>query len=344
MQHRITEKGWLLKKDGSLSRKGYSVKPLLKYNPKSVKLYPLRFLNRMRIKEWDYYGVTTDKNFLAVCVANIGYIGLVFAYLIDFETGEIIEKILPTPLGAGCNLPESSTEGDVTFKGLGVSLEFKRFPERRDINLYWKRFHKGDNLKVQLSLSQPYDMESMIIATPISKNRFYYNQKVNCMTTAGEIHLGNNSYFLTKDSAMATLDWGRGVWEYSTFWNWASASGFLENGQTIGLNLGQGFGDLSRATENCFYINGKMVKLGKLALSYDAKDYMKPWRFSTDDGYLDLVFRPFVEKVSKTNLLLAKMEGHQMFGNYSGQLKTPEGDSYNIVNLVGWAEEHKSRW
>jgi hypothetical protein len=36
---------------------------------------------------------------------------------------------------------------------------------------------------------------------------------------------------------------GTRVWEYRSFWNWASASGYLPDGSTLGLNLGKGFGD-----------------------------------------------------------------------------------------------------
>lgn len=62
---------------------------------------------------------------------------------------------------------------------------------------------------------------------------------------------------LRPDQTLGSPDWGRGVWEYSSFWNWASASGFLPDGRRVGLNLGCGFGDLSAATENCLVLEGR---------------------------------------------------------------------------------------
>jgi hypothetical protein len=76
------------------------------------------------------------------------------------------------------------------------------------------------------------------------------------------------------------LDWGRGVWQYRSFWNWASASGFQPDGSTIGLNLGCGFGDLSAATENCFILDGKVHKLEQVTFGYDSKNYLLPWKFT----------------------------------------------------------------
>ena len=42
-------------------------------------------------------------------------------------------------------------------------------------------------------------------------------------------------------SSNAGIDWGRGIWNYHTFWIWASAMGFDQNGKRIGINLGGGF-------------------------------------------------------------------------------------------------------
>lgn len=344
MQNRIVNPGKLLDESGGLIQKGYSTRHLLDYNPQTIGLYRRPWQNRMRLKEWDYYGITAENFFFSACVADIGYMGLIFAYFVDFETGEILENILPTPLGYGCSLPKSSKSGDIRIENFGVKLEFLRRPGRRILRLYWKRFHGGVPLMADLELEQPEEMDSIVMATPIAEKRFYYNQKINCMPTAGELRVGGKVHRLDADRNMACLDWGRGVWDYSTFWNWASASGRLADGRSFGLNLGCGFGDLSYASENCIFLEGRMTKLGALDLDYDRNDYRRPWHMRTDDERLELLFEPFVEKVSKTNLLLAKMEGHQMFGRYSGRVLTKDDEELEIDGLIGWAEEHVSKW
>ena len=108
----------------------------------------------------------------------------------------------------------------------------------------------------------------MTIVIPIGQKRFYYNRKINCMPAAGYIQYGDWHEELAPDRCLGSLDWGRGVWEYRSFWNWASASGFLPDGRRIGLNLGCGFGDLSRATENCLILDGRIHKLGQVRFDY----------------------------------------------------------------------------
>jgi hypothetical protein len=344
MQNEITSRDRLLNSDGSLKHKGYSRRFLLEYNPDDVRVLPGRRLNRYRLKEWDYYAVTTKTHFFAISVADVGYIGLVFAHLLDFQTKEFKEKMIVTPFGSGCRLPQSSEPGDVHFEKGGVKVNFSRLPGRRNIAVEWPGFAGDTNLVANFICDQPDSQESIVMATPIGERHFYYNHKINCMPAAGEIALGDFSLELTRKDALASMDWGRGAWKYNTFWNWASASGFLPDGRTVGLNLGVGFGDLSNATENCFYIDGKMTKLEAMDFLYIPGEYMKPWRFKTTEGKLDLVFTPFYERVTNVNLLVLTNVVHQMFGKYTGWLETETGERIEVKNLIGWAEECRARW
>ncbi len=134
------------------------------------------------------------------------------------------------------------------------------------------------------------------------------------------------------------------MWAYRSFWNWASASGYLPDGRTVGLNLGTGFGDTSRATENALILDNRIHKLGQVTFDYTSGDFMRPWRFTDDVGRLDLTFAPFKERVAATNLGIIASEVHQIFGRYSGTLVTDDGEKIAIRDLIGFAEEHHARW
>ena len=164
------------------------------------------------------------------------------------------------------------------------------------------------------------------------------------MPASGWVRYGGEEFKLSPETCLGQLDWGRGVWAYSSFWLWASASGTLPDGRTIGLNMGYGFGDTSAASENAFILDGVVHKLGRLKFEYDPEHFMKPWRMKDEDGRLDLVFTPFYERVAKTDLKILNSEVHQMFGRYRGTLVTDDGNSFIIEDLVGFAEEHNAKW
>jgi hypothetical protein len=160
----------------------------------------------------------------------------------------------------------------------------------------------------------------------------------------GTIQYGDRIETLDPATSIGSLDWGRGVWEYQSYWNWASSSGFLPDGRTIGLNLGCGFGDLSKAGENALIISNRIHKLEQVKFDYNPGDYMKPWKFSDNEDRLDLTFTPFKERIAQTKLGIIDSEVHQMFGRYNGKAIADDGEAIYIANLNGFAEEHHARW
>lgn len=345
-QNRINEKGPLLNPEGSLSLAGWSPQPLLDCNLENVRSEGTpRFWQPMRVKRWDYYAITTPTHFFSFTVSDVGYLASIFAYVIEFASNDYQEQTLTLPFYRGVQLPRNSTEGKSLFDNGKVRLEFDALPSERRIKVDWQDFRDGKPLKTEAVFMVPASHESMTISIPINGNRFYYNRKINCMPARGWVEYQGNKFDLDPKTCLGNLDWGRGIWEYDSFWVWASASGFLaDKKSTIGLNLGFGFGDTSAATENCFILDGKVHKLGEVAFTYDSNNFKSPWTMKADDGRLDLVFTPFFERVAKTDLKILASEVHQMFGKYNGMLITDQGKKIKVNDLIGWAEEHKAKW
>lgn len=346
MQKEITQTGPLLDANGKLAQIGWSRLPLLDCNLERTTFFPhfLHPVQFLRIKRWDYYAVFTPQRFFSATIADLGYAGNIFIYTLDFDTHALHEEGLVIPLSKGILLPRNSTEGRSNFEGKHVHLEFKVTADARKLIVSWPKFDHGKGIQADLTLHVPRNHESMNIVIPIKGNRFYYNCKTNCLPAEGTLQYGDVREDLLPDESIASLDWGRGVWEYSSFWKWASASGFLADGRTVGLNLGCGFGDISAATENCLILAGRVHKLDQVKFDYDPQNYSKPWKFSDNEGRLSLDFIPFKERVARTNLGIINSEVHQMFGRYSGQVTADFGEVVQIDGLVGFAEEHQARW
>ncbi len=343
-QTELTQRSPLLAADGQLTQVGWSRQPLLDCNLENARFYALRFLQHFRIKRWDYYGVTTPDRFFSATLADLGYAGQVFIYLIDFATGAYHEATLTVPFSQGIVLPRNSTEGNSTFDNGQVRLAFRHEAEARHISGVWPQF-AGTDLAADFMLRLPVNHESMTIVIPMNDpRRFYYNRKINCLPAEGYLTWGEERSAFKPDSSLGNLDWGRGVWDYRSFWVWASASGCLPDGRTVGLNLGFGFGDTSKATENALILDGRIHKLAQVDFQYSSQNFKQPWKMSAPDGRLQLEFSPFVERVAKTNLLLIASEVHQLFGRYRGTVTADDGEVIQLDGLIGWAEEHHARW
>lgn len=333
----------LLDAQGILTSTGWSREPVLECNLEDSHFYGLRFMQWSRIKVWDYYAITTPTHFFSFTISNIGYLGMVFAYVIEFASGKYKEQTLSIPFAAGVELPRSSEQGACVYKKGNLRLEFKTAAGKRHLSVRWPGF-SGSELNAEVDLVELPAHESMNIVIPIRGKRFYYNRKINCMPASGWVEFEGTRFEITPETCLGNLDWGRGVWEYNSFWVWASASGFLEDRRKIGLNLGYGFGDTSAATENCFILEGKIHKLGQVDFSYNNLDFKAPWTMVSPDRRLNLVFTPFFERVAKTDAVVLKSEVHQMFGKYNGSLISDAGEKIEVKDLVGWAEEHNAKW
>ena len=344
MQTELTQPGPLLTPDGRLDQIGWSRRPLLDCNLESARFYALRPLQRFRIKRWDYYAVFSPRRFFSATIADLGYAGNLFVYTMDFKTGDLHEEGVVVPFGKGIELPRNSDVGDSRFEDHRLKLTFSLHPDRRHLSVAWPAFHDGRGIEAEIDLQALPSYESMTITIPIGEKRFYYNRKINCLPAAGYVRYGDLTEPLDPANCLGSLDWGRGVWDYRSFWNWASASGFLPDGRTIGLNLGRGFGDLSKAGESAVVLDNRIHKLEQVAFDYVSGAYMQPWTFADQEGRLRLRFTPFRERVATTKLGIIDSEVHQMFGRYSGTVITDEGETLEIRDLIGFAEEHRARW
>ena len=189
MEHRIIEKSPLLGADGRLIQKGYAYGPLLDYNPEALKISRLPFINRLRLKEWDYYGLWSGQRFFSITISHIGYAGLIFAYVIDFKNGRIIEKGHITPLGKGIELPRNSLAGDAVFEYDGLRVAFYRRADGRCIELNWPRFMDNETLSAELFCTHETGRDSIVMSTPMDDGCFYYNEKIPAMPVAGRVSL-----------------------------------------------------------------------------------------------------------------------------------------------------------
>lgn len=71
-QHELTTPSSLLTAAGRPTQLGWARQPLLDCNLEAARFYPapLRPLQRLRIKRWDYYGVTSPERFVSITLAG----------------------------------------------------------------------------------------------------------------------------------------------------------------------------------------------------------------------------------------------------------------------------------
>jgi len=343
MQYEIKEAIPLLDEKGDLTRAGYAKKLFPVYKRSDVKA------SKLRLKEWDYYYVGNDDFGIALTIADNGYMGLDSISFLSFKDSpwEITKSPMRIMTLGKTGLPETSVEGKSFISGKGYELDFEVGGGKRVLKAHMDDFMGKDAIDINVTLLDEPE-ESIVICTPFEKGKhFYYNQKINCMRAKGTVKIGHETYEFEPDSSFGVLDWGRGVWTYHNTWYWGSASGLVD-GEDFGFNIGYGFGDTSAASENMLFYKGKAHKLSQVVFEIPMKDgkedYLKPWKFSSDDGRFEMDFIPIINRASCTDFKILKSDQNQVFGRFSGNVVLDDGSVLGIKDLLGFAEKVENKW
>ncbi len=247
---------------GHITKEGYAKKPYWKYDRNKINA------SKLRIKEWDYYALLSQKSGfgLAFTISDMGYMGFTSILLLDFNNKfyKPVDSLFLFPLG-NLNLSPSSDIGLINYKDKKMEISVETKGTERIINFsspILEDYYNNKGIEGKLILRSLKEDDSISIATSWEERRtaFYYNQKINCMKVEGSFKIGNKTYDFDPDFDTAVLDWGRGVWTYKNRWFWSSLSSYIA-GKRFGWNLGYGFSDRSSATENALFYDGGLYKL-----------------------------------------------------------------------------------
>ncbi len=342
MQNQIIEKGPLLNSDGALTNPGWAKELLLEYRRSAIRA------SGYRIKEWDYYCIINyeSKKGIALTIADNSYMGLLSVSYLDLNKPMEITRTNMKGFTFGkYHLPETSKTGNVSINQGDIFMQFAVEGSKKILRVDYKNFSHGKTLKGEIILNKPLDLDSMVIATPFKEDKraFYYNQKINCMGAEGTVYFGDDKLKFNNNNSFGVLDWGRGVWTYSNAWYWGSGSGLAE-GVPFGFNIGYGFGDTSRATENMIFYNNKAHKLADIEFHIPKDDYLKPWKFTSSDNSFEMDFMPVIDRNSSTDFKLLKSIQHQVFGYFSGKVVLDSGKEIYIKDFLGFAEKVINKW
>lgn len=299
-----------------------------------------------RKKRWDYWNVASNEVIVAVTFADVDYLGLASLWILDLATSRTSSAEMIVPLSRGIRLPDVPCTGVMHARSRGLDLEIRETPEATRLSAT-ARGRRGEAISIDLTVDRPAGHDTMNVVIPWSARLFQYTSKHTARPAAGTVSVGEETWRLGPASnAYGVLDVGRGIWPYSTHWNWAAASGRAECGAVVGLQFGGKWTEGTGFTENALCIDGRLTKIGEeLSWSYSWDDPMRPWRVRTPrSDRVDVTLTPVHDRHERTNLGVASMEVHQCFGAWSGRVVGDDGVARQLHRIRGFAEEARNRW
>ncbi len=301
-----------------------------------------KLMRSPRCKEWDFYQIHFDGRYvLQLTLGHVSYAMQAQATLLDLATGDrhTIGKLAPAKRSFKRKMPTNPEVANVVqYFSRNLHVQFETTDKFRRLAFTANDYY-GVKAEINLMLTNVgKNKEKIVIATPFAKRKqWYLNYKENCFVVNGYVRIGEVAYQIS--NGFGLLDWGRGVWPYRHKWVWGNG-GTNVDGKSFGFNIGWGFGNTSAATENAFFYDNKMYKLGEVQEIKLGDSY----RYIDDDERFVFKVEPIFDNFTKTDMLWVHNRCHQLFGRWSGYIVLDDGTKLTIPPFVAFCEHAVNRW
>jgi hypothetical protein len=270
-------------------------------------------------KRWHFVSVAGPDGIIAVAVANLGYMGLGFAYAYERKSGRLERFEVKMPFGIGAVIPDSADEGPTRLslpQGL-LLLD----PARGKLEVR----SRAIKAEFDIAPAAPFDADWRIASAGAHRTR-----KRMGGIGQGVVQFDTGSFEL---SGAVLYDWSRGALARETAWRWAAGSTIMDGDKQIAWNLRTGFDDPTEA-ENVIWVDGVPTPLGPATI--EPATGSDPWRVSA--GALRLAFTPDGEHHENVDWGILASRYRQPHGRFRGYWHEQPLEGYGVV------EDHWARW
>ncbi len=302
-----------------------------------------RLRRRLALGSFTYLGILGEGWLVGLAAVRLGYAANVFGYFFDFATGEFWEhsvKDLPGRL----HFPLDPDECSIQYDGRTCRLDLAKSHARETLEVE-ARF--GGRLEIKGRFPFGFGLAPLRVVNPScgDPNRFTFTEKCSPLVpTELSVKFDGAERSTDPGKAAALSDWSAGFFNRNTNWLWSAFAAVLPDGTAVGANFAALVNE-SYYPENAFWVDGRRVRLAQVIFDYDPEEPRREdWRVHTEDGQVELRFRPMGERGERSRLPFLKVNFRQFFGEYTGWLKDAGGRSVRLDRVRGVAEIHLSVW
>lgn len=290
------------------------------------------------LKQFQFVGLVSERYILGCAIVSLKYVSNAFVYLFDRKSGQILENSLLQPLSLHCSMSNEPEAGIHRFHKGNTRFTFFSQPGRKHVEIF-----AGNDIHIDFTVSEPSGFQPIAVCTRTGFNGWTYTQKANALTAKGNIRWGSLEIPVEEQTFLGGYDWSCGYMRRQTAWNWASISGHLPDGRSIGANLACGVNETG-FTENGFWIDGELNELGPINFQFDKRDRQSNWRLRDINDKIDLEFTPEGKRCEKLDLWLLASNFTQLAGRFNGTLITEKGQKIRMIDVPGFCEDHYAKW
>ena len=330
----------LLNEEGRPKQSGWARFPFFLYNPAHI------HASRRRVAEIDRFIVYSPTHIVTVEVQNAGYLGCAYVSVVSLKEKKPVafhcETLFPQ---INMLMPMNSKDGKVRFHTRKAHIEIVPIQDAKLIKADIPLFDKRRSLRCCLVIYPLPKAQSFVSATTWRRESTVF--RLSCTTpsliTEGVVQLGTTEIGFTRNNAWSIFNWVRAVRPRQDMRFWATASGAASDGTVIGFSIGYSSADTTFVTENAFFFGGVIHKLDQVTFQISPSAWLLPWRFTSSDKRLEMIFTPQQEHSNSRQYFFHAMRRRQLYGFFSGTVILDGGAVCEFHSITGFAERQITR-
>lgn len=310
MQQLVENKKKIFDDKGELTFGGWSKSALFEYNKN---IHPAE----NKITESDSYFISNSEMAFYLSFEITGIDLSIKTVLVDYKTEEIFkDSVSKRMLLDAVTMPENDSVGEFSFKDKRIALTVTNTVDGKYLKCDFIDFADIKNLFVKIFLKNGSG-DSMNMVSPFDKNKscFYYKRFVEDYAVSGVVKFGGDEYDITEENGYGYFSKARYL--LSRRRKFQSLSGITDiGGHKLTINLASKVGTNRSGSENCYFLDSELIKIGRTKVVGDDKSVTGKWEFSTADNGLDITFSPIKTengflgcKCDKITFVVGKLNG-----------------------------------
>jgi hypothetical protein len=288
----------------------------------------------LRLKSWQYMTAVTDDLFIAFVVGTAGFASNGFVYVAELPSGRVHKRFAITPFMIGTELAPSSTAGGHRFRTRGLSVAIdnrgRSFVARIDA-----KTEDGGRLAADLAFASGSNDEHLAVCVPLPEGRWNYTHKFASFSVTGHVTLGDRRIDFAPGRSFGSVDFTKMYALRHAVWRWITVCGRTRAGRIVGLNLVDPT-PAAPISENAAWIDGKRVPLAGVEIEHG----MARARATG----VDLSIRAIAGVDQRLDLPLLRHRLSHVISAFSGRVTTASGETHELENVVGIAEDSDTWW
>lgn len=318
---------------------------------------------RLRRKRWHYALYTTPEVVAVMAIAEMGYASNAFFAAVDLrEKQPLIDDTLLGPPAPLSSVSDAMSRGlSARFRVPGARFRFMRGPDsdryRHSVEISALRRPRSGRVKFEgearvTGAPPPLALVAAVPGDPgadgapgsaLRREGVNVTQKSVGLLASGRLEVGRRRYAL--EGGVVGLDSTHGFLARHTRWRWAMGCGRLEDGTPLGFNLVDGFNAVAAgaAGENVLFLGDQLEPVGPATFRFNPADPLDLWQVSTEDGAVQVNFRPLHAHRDVRDLFALRSRFIQPLGFFAGRLRF-RGRQIELTELPGVTEDQDMLW